>query len=116
YKSADRQPEPPAATFVALAGALRCGISAPDAARWLDQKLTEKTDYDDTHPSLSDRLAALACLPRNRDAGALRARLTALGYRPAGEEEPAGEETPTLPATLATQLLGPAAERLSALL
>src|SRR5436305_717423 len=61
----------------ALSGVLRRGVTTADAARWLDQELAEKTSNADTHPSLADRLAALAYLPAGGDSYALRDRLTA---------------------------------------
>lgn len=42
---------------------LRGAASHRDAALWLRDALAAQTDYEDTHPALSDRLRALNCLP-----------------------------------------------------
>lgn len=60
YKQADRNEEPPAATFATMYHALREAQAVPaNATKWLTSALAAKTSYDDTHPRLSDRLAAL---------------------------------------------------------
>jgi Zn-dependent protease with chaperone function len=68
YKQADEKADPPAATFAtmyhALRGAAAAAEAAPaDATKWLTNALAAKTSYDDTHPCLCDRLAALGYLP-----------------------------------------------------
>ena len=60
-EQAQRQAEPPAALYASMFQNLRDGPADSDARRWLAQALAEKTGVDDTHPSLSDRLAALGC-------------------------------------------------------
>lgn len=55
---AARQPAPPASPVSALVAAFK-GSRHEDAEAWYEEALEEKTDLDDTHPSLSERLAAL---------------------------------------------------------
>jgi Zn-dependent protease with chaperone function len=74
FGKADAEPQPPAGVLGSLAVALRAGPAAPDERRWLSDALSRKTGHDDTHPSLSDRLAALgvrasAALERGAAAG-----------------------------------------------
>lgn len=59
-ESADRA-EPPAGAFEWLAEALRRGAPQDDLARWTRSALAERTLDDHSHPSLADRLAAVAC-------------------------------------------------------
>lgn len=57
-EGAKEQAEPPASPITALVSAFK-ERKHDDAERWYDEALEEKTDLDDTHPSLSERLAAL---------------------------------------------------------
>ena len=57
-EGARKQPDPPASSLTALVSAFK-ERPHEDAERWYDEALEEKTDLDDTHPSLSERLAAL---------------------------------------------------------
>jgi Zn-dependent protease with chaperone function len=59
YRSVAESPEPPADVYAALGVALRDELSAGDLGPWVDDALRRPTDYADTHPALSDRLAAL---------------------------------------------------------
>ncbi|HEY9807314.1 MAG TPA: M48 family metalloprotease, partial [Candidatus Obscuribacterales bacterium] len=59
YKQVEQQIEPPATAFTNLATALRQPAEPETATQWLNRALARKTDYADTHPCLSDRLAAL---------------------------------------------------------
>ncbi|NER36571.1 MAG: M48 family metalloprotease [Oscillatoria sp. SIO1A7] len=59
YKKAASLQEPPEEAIANLLSELRTGISPQDASKWLALGLAEKTDNDDTHPSLSDRLGAI---------------------------------------------------------
>ncbi|MGK7871773.1 MAG: M48 family metalloprotease [Xenococcaceae cyanobacterium] len=59
YKQAATQPEPPDGIVTKLLGELSTGVAWEDAAKSLDLALAEKTDNDDTHPCLSERLSAL---------------------------------------------------------
>ncbi|HEU5154137.1 MAG TPA: M48 family metalloprotease, partial [Gemmatimonadales bacterium] len=71
---ADPHPGPMAAFVPMLQGSL----THEDAAKWLTEAWNRPTDYDDTHPSLSDRLRPLgyqpaevsASLPRQEEASA----------------------------------------------
>lgn len=51
--------EPPQALYVEMHGYLRKPLPEAKKAKWLGQALTLKTNNSDTHPSLSDRCAAL---------------------------------------------------------
>ncbi|MEQ8662572.1 MAG: M48 family metallopeptidase, partial [Gammaproteobacteria bacterium] len=60
FERASREPEPEPAPYHGLATFHREGHFDEGAVRErLDQALARKTGYDDTHPSLADRLAAL---------------------------------------------------------
>ena len=62
YRQADRLPQPPATVYKKMWQALR--DPPPDEQNaWLEQALRVETGLDDTHPSLSDRLAALNAKP-----------------------------------------------------
>ena len=58
FKEADRQPTPPA-VFSRMQLALRATVAPEQAAQWVGGALMEQTGSGDTHPSLTDRLAAL---------------------------------------------------------
>ncbi len=62
YQQVEHQIEPPTAAFTNLATALRQPAEPATATQWLNHALARKTDYADTHPCLSDRLAALGIL------------------------------------------------------
>jgi len=59
YKRAEHQAEPPATFFTEMAQALGAPLGPGAARQWLNQVLAMKTDNVDTHPCLTDRLAAL---------------------------------------------------------
>jgi Zn-dependent protease with chaperone function len=60
---AREQEEPPDGVVSRMVGAVR-GSPPPEAVRgWLEEALRRKTGTEDTHPSLSERLAALAVVP-----------------------------------------------------
>ncbi|MBD2042757.1 M48 family metallopeptidase [Microcoleus sp. FACHB-672] len=61
-KQVIHQVEPPATIYTDLVKALAAGIPADEATIWLDRALAQKTDLDDTHPCLTDRLSALGYL------------------------------------------------------
>ncbi|MBW3622353.1 MAG: M48 family metalloprotease [Armatimonadetes bacterium] len=63
YERANVEPEPPASALTAVAASLRTRLPENDASGWLREALLAETGYSDTHPSLTDRLAALGCLP-----------------------------------------------------
>jgi Zn-dependent protease with chaperone function len=64
YQTANKQADPPASPFRETQEALANPIAVEDTRQWLDRSMKEKTGYSDTHPSLSDRLAALGEEPR----------------------------------------------------
>jgi len=59
FRQANKLPEPPLSPFKAMFEALSKGPDRSDAERWFEEALAERTTLDDTHPSLSSRLAAL---------------------------------------------------------
>ncbi|HVF85292.1 MAG TPA: M48 family metallopeptidase [Abditibacteriaceae bacterium] len=59
YKSASSQNQPPQGVFSDLSSHWRSGLEPQQATQWLQRAFLDRSDYDDTHPSLSDRLNAL---------------------------------------------------------
>ncbi len=55
-----RQAEPPHNVYSNLLRHLGNGVDQKKAEKWVHEALQLKTDIDDTHPALADRLAALA--------------------------------------------------------
>jgi tetratricopeptide (TPR) repeat protein len=55
--AADASPD--ATPFRSIGGGIAATIPADDAAGWLARALARRTTFDDTHPALGDRLAAL---------------------------------------------------------
>ena len=59
FKSADTRAEPERGAYARMSAALCEALPAQDASAYLLRALSRETGYDDTHPSLSARLAAL---------------------------------------------------------
>ena len=59
YKQADAQAEPPANVFTQFVSAMEHEIPTDTAHNWFVQALMTPTGYEDTHPSLMDRLTAI---------------------------------------------------------
>jgi Zn-dependent protease with chaperone function len=59
FRRVAERAEPPDDVYRGLAAALRAELPAREVGIWVDEALRRPTDYADTHPSLSDRLAAL---------------------------------------------------------
>jgi Zn-dependent protease with chaperone function/predicted Zn-dependent protease len=55
-----KQATPPKSPLEDLARTVKTGMPPDDARRWLKEEMSRLTGYADTHPSLKDRLAALA--------------------------------------------------------
>ena len=93
YEQTKHLPAPPPATFAKMFHSLRAELDTAQAAKWLHQAALESTNLADTHPCLSDRLAAIA-------------------GKPVGETSPASRTRPALPAppnrTAAQHFLGQA--------
>lgn len=68
FRRAEEQREPTAGAFAGMWPALRGGLAEADAQRFLRLSLSQETGYDDTHPSLADRLSALGLGPEEREA------------------------------------------------
>lgn len=64
YKRADKEAVPPDPPFTMMLQALRETVPPGDGAKSLEQAMAEKTGYDDTHPSITDRVAALGYVPQ----------------------------------------------------
>ncbi|WP_265945988.1 M48 family metallopeptidase [Dechloromonas sp. A34] len=60
HRQADDQPQPAFAPYSGLAGGLADQLDEAAVHGWLEQALARPTSLADTHPSLSDRLNALA--------------------------------------------------------
>ncbi|HEU4594059.1 MAG TPA: M48 family metallopeptidase [Pyrinomonadaceae bacterium] len=59
FKSADTQAEPARGAYARMQTVLREALPQQDASAFLLRALSRETGYDDTHPSLAARLAAL---------------------------------------------------------
>lgn len=67
YKQAIDKPEPPDNTVTKMVHELAETISESEARIWLDWGLSERTNNEDTHPCLCDRLTAFGYLPIGYD-------------------------------------------------
>jgi Zn-dependent protease with chaperone function len=63
HKQADSMPQPAFAPYSSM-GRLASDMDPESIHKWLKQALARKTTLDDTHPSLSERLAALNEKPK----------------------------------------------------
>ncbi len=59
FDRVNEEPEPPAGVFTGMMQELRKPVAPEKQDGWLLDALAVQTSYDDTHPSLADRLAAL---------------------------------------------------------
>ena len=59
YNRADKESQAPRDTFASMLQSLREPIAPDKAQSWFSDLLTAKHRYDDTHPALADRLAAM---------------------------------------------------------
>jgi Zn-dependent protease with chaperone function len=59
FKKADDEPDPPKDAFTRMLAALAEPIAEDQRKLWFAQCLMKRHNYDDTHPALVDRLAAL---------------------------------------------------------
>lgn len=84
YGRADTDPEPPRESFAEMLESLMSPVPAEKAPGWFTQTLTVRHRYDDTHPALADRLAALG-YPEVRQNGNLDAFVVA-GDQPRADE------------------------------
>ncbi|MBK1990337.1 M48 family metallopeptidase [Sphaerospermopsis aphanizomenoides BCCUSP55] len=67
YKQAQELIEPPNQVYTEMSATLLNSDNANDSLRFLQQSLAEKTDYQDTHPCLVDRLKAIGYLNNNQE-------------------------------------------------
>jgi Zn-dependent protease with chaperone function len=58
YQQKSQQAKVPANAISHLIGQLDQGMSSESAQTWLEMELARQTDYEDTHPCLSERLSA----------------------------------------------------------
>ena len=63
FKRAETDPVPALSPFTMLGLAFTQSNGDPAARNWLSRSLTRRTGYDDTHPCLTDRLAAMGVAP-----------------------------------------------------
>jgi Zn-dependent protease with chaperone function len=63
FKRAETDPVPALSPFTMLGLAFTQSNGDPSAPGWLSRSLTRRTGYDDTHPCLTDRLAAMGVAP-----------------------------------------------------
>jgi len=63
YDRVQTTPVPPANAFAGMPTAINVVTPSPHIQEKLSARLREPTDYDDTHPSLTDRLKAMGQLP-----------------------------------------------------
>lgn len=68
FDEAKHSKDPPLNVYPKITDAINSQISAPDAETWLAESLRRKTDYDDTHPCLSDRISTILGKPPNEAA------------------------------------------------
>jgi len=68
YDQVKQLPHPPVHAFSAMPSSLASQTPSVDIAAKLGAALKEKTDYDDTHPCLTDRLSAMKQLPTDVEA------------------------------------------------
>ena len=66
YRGAHDEPQPPKDPFAKLVRHVSENAKPKEAEKWFVQELRVKTGYDDTHPSLADRLARLGFDPVKR--------------------------------------------------
>jgi len=59
YKQAAQLTDPPDDIIAQMVKELQPGMASRDATKWITLALLDRTDNDDTHPCLADRLAAL---------------------------------------------------------
>src|SRR6185295_10428903 len=59
YRRANDEPQPPKDSFIKMLDGMRQSISRGNAEKWLLQTLWVKTGYDDSHPSVADRLVGM---------------------------------------------------------
>jgi Zn-dependent protease with chaperone function len=85
FKEADTQPRPVSGAFANLSQALRDQVPAENASDFVRRALLEKTGHDDTHPSLSDRLAALNYPPASAATAGTPDWVESLRFEPLAE-------------------------------
>jgi len=76
YREVNERAEPPAGVYGELMRALRSPLPEAKADRWLAEALAPDTGFDDTHPSLRERLASFG-YPGARDEPEVRRALLA---------------------------------------
>ncbi|WP_155749496.1 M48 family metallopeptidase [Scytonema sp. UIC 10036] len=65
YKRVQTEIDAPKIVFTEMKSAFLKEIPSTESSLYLTQALARKTNNDDTHPCLRDRLNALQCLPKN---------------------------------------------------
>ena len=75
YRQVNEHPSPPAGTYARLLDVVRRPPDQAQADTWLREALAPRTHFDDTHPALGDRLAALGYRAALKDDSERRALL-----------------------------------------
>jgi len=101
FKQVETQAEPPRDALSTVVSQLRSAPADSRSSRWLEERLHAPTNTADTHPALSDRLAALGFEP-----GQISTELAAAssGVAPGNAATPA--ENPPARPSAAEELLG----------
>jgi hypothetical protein len=68
FKRVEVEAEPPSVIFSRMSELLRQDGPPQQHKRWIEQALKQETGYEDTHPSLADRLQAMGQFPLLRGA------------------------------------------------
>lgn len=73
------QPQPGFLPYAQLGAAVAAGVDPNRSQPWLESALARRTDIDDTHPALADRLQAIGAAPQLRVAAGASAAQALLG-------------------------------------
>lgn len=89
---------PPATAFSNMAASFKEGIKEFDAESWLKEGLRTKTDFSDTHPCLTDRLAQIMGIPKEEVAALAMSMLSTASKspNPSAAQVMLGEKLPEL--------------------
>jgi Zn-dependent protease with chaperone function len=98
YRMVEQSPYPPAGVYRKMLERLGEPLDTEEVKKQLKESFAEETGYDDTHPCLRDRLAAMGSLPKletEEDWDEL-ARLVATPAKPSAAEELLGPHLETV--------------------
>lgn len=63
HELADDSPQPSFAPYSSMGQSVAAELDAESTERWMQQAMAQETTFDDTHPALADRLAAIGREP-----------------------------------------------------